>query len=169
MAKKLILTVLCCIALQVGARNTDGGWLKTKTVPLASKAYRVVATVMTTKTGGEKLATGEQNDANKREFVALPSPTVLGRKVAVYSPETEVTIRGIPVDDVGPHSTADAYWEHERKPLAESGKSDKYGHAKNKAGIDLSLKLCKNLGLQYPYKGTVIWWFDDEGTQLAVN
>lgn len=151
--KKLIMLVLfVALAYQVNAVVTSKG---------VAKEYTVTATVMTSKTGGSRLADGSKNNANSKSFVALPSKSALGRIVSIFSPETGKTIKDIPVCDVGPHSTKDAYWENSGKPLAEQGKSDKYGVAKNNAGIDLSLKLCKDLGLVYPYKGQIVWWFDD--------
>jgi len=117
---------------------------------------------MTDKTGGERLANGEKNTANIDAFVALPSREALGRKVTVYCPETEKAAEAVPVMDVGPHSTSDPYWENGTRPQAEKGKSDRYRRARNKAGIDLSLRLCRDLGLHYPYKGEVIWWFVDK-------
>lgn len=131
--------------------------------------FIVVATVMTEKTGGSRLACGQKNDANTRIFAALPSRTALYKTIEITSPETGKTVKGIPILDVGPHSTKNKYWEKkDGRPLAESGISDKYGKAKNKAGIDLSLKLCHALGLKYPYKGTVMWAFE-KSTELAKN
>lgn len=123
--------------------------------------YVVIATVMTNGTGGAKLADGSRNNANSKSFAALPSKSALGRVISIFCPETGKVAKDIPICDVGPHSTKDPYWENGKKPLAEQGKSDKYGKSKNAAGIDLSLKLCKELGLRYPYKGQVVWWFND--------
>ena len=131
-----------------------------KEVAQPVKQYSVTATVMTSETGGSKLADGRRNDADDRVFCALPSKSALGAVVTIYCPETGKTATDVPVCDVGPHSIADPYWKKDTRPLAEAGKSDKYGKAKNKAGIDLSLKLCNYLGLKYPYKGKVTWWFE---------
>lgn len=133
--------------------------------PLSAKAekeHAVVASVMTNKTGGKRLSRGERNDANSRVFVALPSTVALGRTVTVIVPENGAVAKNIPVRDVGPWNRKDAYWLRGKRPMAEYGYSDKYGKARNPAGIDLSLKLCKELGLRYPYLGKVKWMFDDQ-------
>lgn len=124
------------------------------------RVYKVIATVMTSKTGGARLANGKKNDANTNIFVALPCKSALGKKVTVFVPETGIRLHDIPVLDVGPWSTKDPYWKGNKRPLAESYKSDKYKHTKNRAAIDLSLALCKSLGLKYPYKGAVEWSFE---------
>lgn len=144
-------------------------------VPPGVKTFTVTATVMTTETGGRVLASGARNSANWERFVALPCPTAHGRLVGVYVPKTGQVARRVPVRDVGPWCVDDAYWVKNRRPLAESGISDvkvrgkdgklraKYPRgATNDAGIDLSLKLCRSLGLQYPFTGQVVWWFEGE-------
>lgn len=145
--KKTLLTMLALLSCWLPAAAKE-------------KPHRVVATVMTTKTGGPKLANGKSNDANERVFVALPDRSALGRKVTVTSPETGKTVSNCLVDDVGPHSVSDPYWKNDTRPISEKGLSDKYASATNKAGIDLSLMLCRQLGLKYPYKGEVVWWFE---------
>lgn len=130
--------------------------------------FTVTATVMTEKTGGSYLANGKTNDANTVIFAALPSRRALNRIIEVYCPETGKTVKNVPVRDVGPFNTQNAYWEKNERPLAEQGISNKYGKAKNKAGIDLSLKLCHELGLVYPYKGTIVWSFS-KPIELAKN
>lgn len=128
--------------------------------PIEPKKYKVVATVMTEEEGS-LLATGKKNDANSRAFVALPARKYLGRHVKIYCVETGIEINNIIVGDVGPWSVRDFYPDTGERPLAEKGISDVYGVAKNKAGIDLSLKLLHDLKLKYPWKGVVIWSFCD--------
>ncbi len=79
-------------------------------------------------------------------FVALPSRSALGRTVEViYSGKSVICT----VEDVGPHSINDVYWQKNTRPLSESGKRvpEKWGKAKNKAGIDLSDGLWDALGI----------------------
>lgn len=124
------------------------------------RGHSVEATVMTSQSGGPRLANGKINDANTRPFVALPSRRALGKKVWVFCPKTNKTIRNIPVMDVGPWSYKDDYWNKGTRPLAERGISDIHKKVTNKAGIDLSLKLCRDFGLSYPFKGQVVWGFE---------
>ena len=131
------------------------------TLAHASKEYVVVASVMTSKTGGKRLSGGERNDANSRIFVALPSRGALGRTVTVKVLSSGAEAKNVPVCDVGPWNRKDAYWDKSGIPMAAKGYSDKYGRARNPAGIDLSLRLCNELGLNYPYLGKVQWKFDD--------
>lgn len=164
MQKLLILLLVTTVTAGRAEHRTKGETIQCsiRTAAPSKATYRVVATVMTSKTGGAKLANGERNDANQRVFAALPSRSALGQTVTVHCPETGKTVKSVPICDVGPHSIADPYWKKGDRPLAAKGKSDKYGTAKNKAGIDLSLKLCHQLGLTYPYKGEVVWWFDSK-------
>lgn len=70
-------------------------------------------------------------------FVALPHRDVLGKDVAVHCNGKTVVCT---VQDIGPHSIYDDYWNHARRPLSEKGirLPKKWGKAKNGAGIDLS-------------------------------
>lgn len=162
---KYVIGLFLLLPLTVGfPRFPDVLPNKAKNARKVSKKglFSVIATVMTSRTGGRRLASGERNDANKSKFVALPCRSALGKMVGISIPSTNQEARNIPVRDVGPHSVSDPYWNKDGVPLAERGISDKYGRAKNKAGIDLSLKLAKDLGLQYPFKGEVTWWFEED-------
>jgi hypothetical protein len=79
-------------------------------------------------------------------FVALPSKRALGRFVRLYNPANGNSCIAI-VLDVGPWNTDDdRYVFHNERPLSESGKSVS-GHGTNLAGIDLSEKVWKLLGM----------------------
>lgn len=80
-------------------------------------------------------------------FVALPHRNALGKDIAVkYGNVTMVCT----VQDVGPHSIGDDYWNRDRRPLAEKGIRipKRWGKAKNKAGIDLSDGLWDFFGIK---------------------
>lgn len=158
--------MLGCLALVVTgsdcvAKGVTKGAKGSSSLKKTQNHFEVVATVMTN-AAGKKLANSKKNDANTRAFVALPSRRALGRFVTVFSPETGRKAKNVPVADVGPWSTKDNYWEKGTRPMAEKGLSNMYKIVKNKAGIDLSLKLCKDLGLPFPYKGVVRWNFEEE-------
>lgn len=121
--------------------------------------FVVTGSVMTDKSG-KWLANTKPNDANTRIFAALPSRKALGRFIRVFSPKTGKEIRNVPVEDVGPWSTNDNFFETGQRPKAELGISNIYKKVKNKASIDLSLKLCLSLGLKYPYLGPIYWKFE---------
>ena len=140
--------------------------------------FVVDATVFTSRTGGRRLSCGARNDANSREFVALPDPSGLDRAVDLRVIAVEdrngrmaeiepIEAFGIPVDDVGPNSKYDPYWTRSDKtPMAARGLSDTYREAKTTAGIDLSLKLCQRLGFSYPWTGRVAWKFSRRDAAL---
>lgn len=81
----------------------------------------------------------------KRPGVALPSKALLGTTVLVRSCKTGKIVQA-PVCDTGPWSTQDAFVQERRRPWSESGKSDRYPRARNKAGIDLTPGLVRALG-----------------------
>jgi hypothetical protein len=89
---------------------------------------------------GKKTATGHIiKEAD--EFVALPSREALHKNVDLFYRGT--TIKSVPVKDVGPWNTKDAYWLTKgARPLAESRPWT------NKAGIDLSNKIFRDLGVK---------------------
>jgi hypothetical protein len=76
-------------------------------------------------------------------FVALPHPLALHKHVEVRFRQRAVVV---PVLDVGPWNIADDYWTNSRRPAAEHG-SGKYRTPSNRAGIDLSDAVFKELGL----------------------
>ena len=77
-------------------------------------------------------------------FGALPSRQALNRNVEIYY---RGNLRVIPVWDVGPWNTRDPYWLSPcGRPQAESG-TDLFGRQTNRAGIDLSNDLFRELGL----------------------
>ena len=93
-------------------------------------------------------------------FVALPHRMALGKNVEVrYG--THVVI--VPVLDVGPWNTDDAYWLTERRPAAERGQG-RYRAPANQAGIDLSDPVFRALAL--PDNGWVEWRFVHRGYQV---
>jgi hypothetical protein len=109
---------------------------------------------------GGKTATGhiiKKDDV----FVALPSPSALHRIVVVSYKGTEIEA---PVLDVGPHSEDDDYWNRENgRPRAESGQRtarlrERYGPAKNKAGIDLSDALWDRFGIDRKVGKVIVDW-----------
>lgn len=117
-----------------------------------SEFVRVWYKVAATREGlvGEKTASGhviKETDV----FVALPSRKALGKLVEVRYAGKSIQCK---VEDVGPWSTQDDYWNTTRaRPLSEEGKRvpvsmlTKYGPTKNKAGIDLSNGLWDLLGI----------------------
>jgi hypothetical protein len=89
-------------------------------------------------------------------YVALPKRFSGKRpKVQVQGPKGTFTAD---IKDVGPWNINDPYWETGSRPQAESGR-DKSGRRTNLAGIDLSYKLGRILGIGG--KGKVNWWFVD--------
>jgi hypothetical protein len=92
---------------------------------------------------GGRLATGEIIRAGDM-FVALPHRSALHRNVVLrYRDRVEV----VPVRDVGPWNTDDAYWTTGSRPAAERGKGA-YRKPANAAGIDLSDATFAALGLK---------------------
>ena len=92
---------------------------------------------------GGRLATGEIIRAGDM-FVALPHRSALHRDVVLrYRDKVEV----VPVRDVGPWNTDDAYWTTGSRPAAERGKGA-YRKPANAAGIDLSDATFAALGLK---------------------
>ena len=95
------------------------------------------------------------------QFVALPSRIALGRYVEVVYKNHTIVVR---VEDVGPHSTRDAYWSKGNRPLAEIGKRvpeswmKKHGAPKNRAGLDLSDGLWDALGIPRKVGITEVRW-----------
>jgi hypothetical protein len=77
-------------------------------------------------------------------FVALPHPSALRRSVELrYGGRALV----VPVLDVGPWNTDDAYWEASRRPAAEQGRGA-FRRPVNRAGIALSDAVFAALGLR---------------------
>jgi hypothetical protein len=77
-------------------------------------------------------------------FVALPHPSALRRDVELrYGTRALV----VPVLDVGPWNTGDAYWSSGQRPAAERGRGA-YRTPVNRAGIDLSDATFALLGLR---------------------
>ncbi len=96
-------------------------------------------------------------------FVALPHRKALNRVVVVKYDDRIIICK---VKDVGPWSTGDDYWNKKRGPLAEEGKRipEKWGKARNPAGIDLSNGVWDFLEIERG-KGIVEveWKFLDKG------
>lgn len=135
----------------------------TVTIPAAPDQWHEV---WATREGliGHVTASGLKIEADD-VFVALPSRKALGRRVEVTLVYASRRAKGrlIPpgrpgkgpgpvitckVEDVGPWSTRDPYWETGTRPLAESGKRKPWtSPARNPAGIDLSDGLWKALGI----------------------
>ncbi len=88
-------------------------------------------------------------------FVALPSRDALNVSVELYNPASGRRLTA-PVLDVGPWNTNDPYWLTNSRPQAESGK-DLYGRTTNGAGIDLSNRVFRELGLKN--NGWIYWRF----------
>ena len=92
---------------------------------------------------GGRLASGDVIRAGEM-FVALPDRSALHRDVVLrYRDRVEV----VPVRDVGPWNTNDAYWATSSRPAAERGKGA-YRKPANAAGIDLSDATFAALGLK---------------------
>jgi hypothetical protein len=92
---------------------------------------------------GGRLACGDIMRARDK-FVALPHRSALHRDVVVrYRDRVEV----VPVRDVGPWNTDDAYWTTGSRPAAERGKGA-FRKPANAAGIDLSDATFAALGLR---------------------
>jgi RHS repeat-associated protein len=113
--------------------------------PVHPMEYRQWFYVFATREGlvGGTTATGH---VIKEEdiFVALPSRKALNKNVVIYY---RGNWRVAPVWDVGPWNTKDPYWLTScGRPQAESG-TDLFGRKTNKAGIDLSNALFRELGL----------------------
>jgi RHS repeat-associated protein len=92
-------------------------------------------------------------NTNTDIFVALPDESLVGKTI-----ELEVAGKNVVVEvgDVGPwngghtlsgKSLNDPYWETNRRPQAECG-VDLRGRKTNKAGIDISAALAKQLGIK---------------------
>lgn len=112
---------------------------------------------------GHKTATGYRIREDSM-FVALPHTKALNRVVAVKYGDRVVICK---VKDVGPWSVKDDYWNSkDGRPLAEKGKRvpEKWGKARNKAGIDLSNEVWDTLGIERG-RGIVKvqWKFLDKG------
>lgn len=92
---------------------------------------------------GRRTATGHLITRDSM-FVALPHPSALGRRVEIrYG--TRVVV--VPVLDVGPWNTDDAYWMTGLRPAAERGLG-RYRKPTNRAGIDLADAVFEALGLR---------------------
>jgi hypothetical protein len=91
---------------------------------------------------GKRTATGHVITPDSL-FVALPHPLALGKHVEVRFRQRAVVV---PVLDVGPWNTDDAYWSTSRRPAAERGQG-RYRAPSNHAGIDLSDAVFAALGL----------------------
>jgi hypothetical protein len=92
---------------------------------------------------GKRTSTGHQITPESM-FVALPHPMALGKHVEVRYGTRAVVV---PVLDVGPWNTADAYWMTSSRPAAEAGQG-KYRTPSNRAGIDLADGVFAALGLR---------------------
>ena len=92
---------------------------------------------------GQRLACGEVIRPGAM-FVALPHRSALRRNVELRYHDR---IAVVPVLDVGPWSTDDAYWENGQRPAAERGRGT-YRTPVNRAGIDLSDAAFLALGLR---------------------
>lgn len=92
---------------------------------------------------GQRTASGRIIEADAR-FVALPHPRALHRSV-------EIRYRGrvvvVPVMDVGPWNTHDAYWESGSRPASEAGRGT-FRKPTNRSGIDLSDATFADLGMR---------------------
>ena len=92
---------------------------------------------------GGRLASGDIIRAGDM-FVALPHRSALHRDVVLrYRDRVQV----VPVRDVGPWNTDDAYWTSGSRPAAERGKGA-FRRPANAAGIDLSDATFAALGLK---------------------
>ncbi len=105
---------------------------------------------------GKRTATGLVIAAESR-FVALPHRLALYKQVEVRH-GTRVLV--VPVLDVGPWNTDDAYWRAGARPAAERGVG-RYRAPANPAGIDLSDAVFAALGL--PDNDWVDWRFVHQG------
>jgi len=94
---------------------------------------------------GDMTASGYRIDAVV-PFVALPSTRALFKIVKITNPANGRATRAI-VLDVGPwNEHDDAYVFEHARPAAERG-ADERGRTTNKAGIDLSERVWKMLGM----------------------
>lgn len=102
---------------------------------------------------GGKTASGYKVD-DVVPFVALPAKRALHKFVKLYNPENGNSCIAI-VLDVGPWNTDDeSYVFLNARPQSETG-VDRTGRPTNKAGIDLSEKVWKLLGMK---ENTIIEW-----------
>jgi hypothetical protein len=92
---------------------------------------------------GRRLACGDIIQAGQM-FVALPHRSALRRSVEVRYRDR---IAVVPVLDVGPWNTDDAYWSNSQRPAAERGRGT-FRTPVNRAGIDLSDAVFLALGLR---------------------
>ena len=92
---------------------------------------------------GRRLACGEIIQQGAM-FVALPHRSALRRSVELRYRDR---IAVVPVLDVGPWNTDDAYWTDGQRPAAERGRGT-FRTPVNRAGIDLSDGLFFALGLR---------------------
>ena len=92
---------------------------------------------------GRRLACGDIIQAGQM-FVALPHRSALRRSVELRYRDR---IAVVPVLDVGPWNTDDAYWSNGQRPAAERGRGA-FRTPVNRAGIDLSDAVFLALGLR---------------------
>ncbi len=115
--------------------------------------HEVTATIEGTTADGLKAMTPYGFRTDTDPFVALPSEGLEGRRV-------EIEVNGMRVEadagDIGPwngghtrsgRSLNDPYWEENARPQAECG-TDLRGRRTNRAGIDISATLARQLGLR---------------------
>lgn len=115
--------------------SVPGGWQRA-----------IVATRIGTTAQGlnKRSAYGFYTDEDK--FVALPCKGQKGKWVEIVLSDGTRAI--VPVGDLGPWNETDCYWEKGDRPRSETGEKDDFGRPyKNKAGIDFSENLWKQLGL----------------------
>jgi len=92
---------------------------------------------------GGRMASGEIIQPGAL-FVALPHRSALRRDVEIRYQGRGVVV---PVLDVGPWNTDDAYWSDGQRPAAERGRGT-FRKPANPAGIDLSDATFASLGLR---------------------
>jgi hypothetical protein len=92
---------------------------------------------------GRRLACGEIIQPGAL-FVALPHRSALHRSVEIRYRER---VAVVPVLDVGPWNTDDAYWSAGERPAAERGRGT-FRKPANPSGIDLSDAVFAGLGLR---------------------
>jgi hypothetical protein len=108
---------------------------------------------------GKVTATGLVIRRDSR-FVALPHRMALGKSVELRH-GTRVLV--VPVLDVGPWNTDDAYWLNGHRPAAEQGRG-RYRVPANTAGIDLSDPVFEALDLED--NDWIEWRFVHRGYQI---
>lgn len=150
----------------VGAGSSAAGPAPAATPPIAVKPKPRFTGIVATSFAG-------QGDVEKSAYTgAVIDPDYVGASLpyrfAAPVPTLTVfykgkSVSGVPIVDIGPWNTNDAYWNGSGRPQAESG-TDNSGRRTNFAGLDLTPGTWEKLGVSSSessaVKDKVDWDFD---------